>query len=216
MKNKKIIIIITLIILLIIAILITSKIIIVKKILTKFDELDKETNFHIVSYSHSTNCNLIETWVNDNEGLDKYVEFSNPEVIKYNYNNENEGVYKSYQKNADDKIVLMNEVEQKFDGYGYGNPIKEYADVMRNYLKANIFSYSISSETVNGIECYKIKGRFDDTFVFIDKSTGMKVREIFHNDIANFDEVCDYSITFNTVTDKDFEFLKGIEKVEDQ
>ena len=215
MKKKKIIISIFCIIL-ILLVLLASKLFMMKKISNKLDEFDKVKNVHAtIKYYDEKSLLINHIWLDkdNNRVLHKMINFvyenEDKEDILYTYRDEK--VSKEYSENSEDEIALIsedeiedNKTENSDETYAFNNAI---VSEVKPYLK-NIFSYSISNTTINGIECYKIKGRFDDKLIFIDKNTGAVVREI--KKVDKFDEVIDYTYDFNSVTDETFEFLEEV------
>ena len=213
MKKKKIILFLILFIILVFSILTISKILVINKINNQLSKFGNETNYHMIkNYYTSTGVIIDEEWIDRDtpNGMFKEVLFDYDDckkVVTYSLSYDNSLKY--YSENSEGEISVTDEYEiEKLDKEEEVPTISNKADYLKKYLK-NIFKYSISSEKINGVDCYKIKGFFDDYIYFIDKNTGELVREVFYGESGPC--IGDYSWKFDCVTEKDYELLKNID-----
>lgn len=213
--KKKTLFIILLILLTTFIVIISSKLVIVNSLCKKIDKFSNAKNFLYTERTYTNQTLLIKkVWLDKDNGrvLYKNIQY-NPEDGKSitDYSLMSEYGFKDYSENSEGEVYLTNyesyatdeKVDFKDTETFNNNIVKE----LENYLK-NIFKYSLSTETINGIKCYKIKGLFDSQITFIDKETGLIIRTIVKQD--NFDEVIDYYYDFDCVTDKDFELFENL------
>lgn len=202
MNKKKILILFTIFIILI-AILfkfVILKIIVYKKIESKFALLKNSDNYYIreTNLLDDTLC-MSEVWQKNKNYLQKNttINASDNTVNIYTYDS-NE--YNSYfilngELQSEDNENIKNKNSIK------GKDFKELSDI---YDLKDIFSYSLSTETINGKKCYKISYLSNNETVYIEKETGLPLRKISKTN--KNDTILNYSYSFDNVKDEDLGF----------
>ena len=240
MKFLKGILVILLLIVIIFAIVIVSRIFIVKDILNKVDDLGAKRNLYITITSYNSNDKLLcvnEDYIDKDSAkyLNIFTDFHFDSINDFkvgntSYSYSDKDVHKEYTREGLDGDILTNSLYNLSEAKETDKETEEVTnikDVDVNNEKAyndfivdevkdllnlkNVLKYSISSEKVRDVDCYRIKFyNPKETVVsemYIEKDTGLLIRE----KVYNTDELFDYYYSFDTVTDEDFSFLQEID-----
>lgn len=196
MKRKKVIKIILVIVLVIVVLFLVNlirKAVIINKFSEKLNEYQSITNFY--AKYQIENGNTIESWRKDNITIQKTTTSDNE--INMMYANPNE-IWMIMDKKETGKLAtkMKNETEHNWSNGVVLEDGTLYAD---NFWDALLVALGcrISTETVNGQECYKLY--FQEEFqVFVNKENLLKIKEI---NMDNVKYLIQYEI--NTLTDED-------------
>lgn len=196
MKRKKVIKIILVIVLVIVVLFLANlirKAVIINKFSEKLNEYQSITNFY--AKYQIENGNTIESWRKDNITIQKTMTSDNE--INMMYANPNE-IWMIMDKKETGKLAtkMKNETEHNWSNGVVLEDGTLYAD---NFWDALLVALGcrISTETVNGQECYKLY--FQEEFqVFVNKENLLKIKEI---NMDNVKYLIQYEI--NTLTDED-------------
>lgn len=201
-KKKNTILTVICMILIIVLIFYARKIIILKNITQKMDEYTNSNNYYIWnSYYNGLSVVITEIWTKDNELLLKLNSDEMTYAIKndklYEYSN-NE--WKDVSETADEKNMINS-------NWGAVNNLKEEFNSF-----TSIFKYKITSNIINGKNCYRIKKyALDGDVIYIEKDTGLLIRyETImgeHNDNNEIQStIRDYKYEFNNVNENFIDF----------
>ena len=224
---KKKIIIIILLILLIISSLMLSRVIIAKKILNKIEKLSnnyESLHLTITTYDDKNKVALInEKMFSKNSKYELLNKVYSKHIFENDENNsfdetigytllDNEKHYGFYFEESPEEPLHLKDKYEIEDMSS--KEIKETEKAKLGYNEAkemlkNIFKYNITSEKIDGKDCYKVNMIFDNLILYFSKDNGLLIKEISTlTDVS----VTDYKYTFDKVEDKDFEFLLNLEE----
>ncbi|MBR2289161.1 MAG: hypothetical protein IJ867_00700 [Clostridia bacterium] len=214
--KKKIILSVIFIIIVLIIIVIGSKLVISKNICKKLDEFAKQKNtyFVITTYYYGNNnpsFGVVKTWQDaDNyRALHEITNFSldsQEATIEYIYLDSEKNEH--YSKKSDGEIVLENSYSRDEIEKEDNTTLNSGIAIGTKEDLSNIFKFSLSSGVVNGTECYIIKVDKGKRIIYIDKDTGLPVRQIIESKEKEYNDyrIMDYYYEFDVVTDSDFIF----------
>lgn len=200
------------IILIVIAIVLGRKAIIIISLQNKIAEHKNNTNYHMTEYVYegvtykinevySKGNQLLITITSNGSGVKKLAKYSDGEKANI------------YIDALEENVALLNNeaiTPPNYSGIYNSIETKGLWDFILNILKSRI-----TTENVNGKECYKIDNFYSTNAliageggrtIYIDKQTGLLVRT-FGGTISNkngtFTIINDYQYEFGTVTDED-------------
>lgn len=213
-KIKTLIFIIVLIFLVIFSLTFVRNAIIIKSLISKAEKYDNSNNCHTTWTSYSKeNMVIMETYYKDGKYYSRVLNYS-PRILNIEENEESpftkDEIYYDGKNEAwfrNDELVSY---EEKEDPNNFVFLPKNFAQIKMydHDLLTFIFSCAtkqISSEKINGEECYRLKGYFVDEATYIDKKTGLSkgAKSGFSNDLGYMIQYSDVTFEFDIVTDED-------------
>lgn len=191
--GKKILIVI-LIILILIVICITRKFIILSKIESISKERVESTNFYVETCAYNSGNLTIRRSFNKDSDYLTVLEFLGKNINEerkiaiYKKGNDNLGLIKS----GENKIAITD--NELVGGKSY---VRNGINGVVGFNKLMLAAFSkITSTQINSKDCYLIQPYGEDLLIYVEKETGLLVREV------NGIYITDYNYMFNVVTDE--------------
>lgn len=198
-----------------------KKVQIIRDLNNKNEQYMKIENYYFKDISHiGNNISLIEVYRRENEILVKSIA-DNHIIIRYSDGIINNEYFENVElKNYEgiSKIAILNEENPTINISASPKALYTIFDTTSSTYKLfrNIVSCKITTETINGAECYKIDGFLNDEnidskpekkSIYVDKETGFVKKVITENVIdENGNSIpCyhEYELKLNCVTYKD-------------
>lgn len=193
------------------AVTLTRKHLIVKDLEAKIADNASRTNYYVkLNRYFDESYSVLEYYVKDDKYLEKDKVYADDNVVKCDFYTIDGKTYK-YIENGVAKIVEEEKNDYIANPYLNNVVFGDYfkTESKSDYLKL-LMDLEISTEYVNGKECYKVKlpeyqgvimleegEKAPELIVYIEKDTGLTIRD--YNK-----EIVDYSYEFDTVKDEVF------------